>query len=209
MTALANANLERDGYISYYTINRLIEENDLLPECAAFLLGDGENLVRMHAYDSAIIAVAEDTEGKQYLRVASWDGMAYSPVVSSMPHDSIGYNSEHSYGDYMEVFCAHGECSMEYRDGVWQLNYFTPEDLENGSAYWILDGWLLDMDIIEVVPYENNDAWHYGKLTIDLTLQGIDFDAIPTLQEAIPLLDASDWACVKMEGAALYDAEYI
>ena len=206
MAALANADLERNDYISYYTINSLIEKNNLLPECAAFLLRDGEKLVRMHAYDSAIIAVAEDAAGKQYLRVSSWDGTAYGAVLTSMPFDRIGYNSEHSYGDYMEVFCASGECALEYRNGVWQMSWFTPEGAENGSAYWIQDGCLLDMAVLEIVPYQNNDAWHYGSFTIDLTLQGIDFDAIPTMEEAIPLLDASAWACVKMEGAALYDA---
>ena len=206
ITALSNADLERNDYISYYTINSLIEENNLLPECAAFLLRDGEKLVRMHAYDSAIIAVAEDAAGKQYLRVSSWDGTAYGAVLTSMPFDSIGYNSEHSYGDYMEVFCASGECALEYRNGVWQMSWFTPKGAENGSAYWIQDECLLDMAVLEIVPYQNNDAWHYGSFTIDLTLQGIDFDAIPTMEEAIPLLDASAWACVKMEGAALYDA---
>ncbi len=204
--ALAAVNLQQDHFTSYYTINRLVEDNELLPECAGFLLSDGEKLVSMHAYGTSMIAVAEDADGKEYLRAAVWNGTAYEPVQSSRAYSSISYNGEYSYDDYLVVFCAHGECDMTYRDGAWQLDYFTPEDLENESAYWIRDGWLLDMAVLEVTPYQNNDGWHYGNLTVDLTLQGIDFDAIPTLQEAIPLLDASAWACVKAEGAALYDA---
>ena len=59
---------------------------------------------------------------------------------------------------------------------------------------------LLDLEVYMIVPYKNNDAWHYGRIADK------EIDSSLTVQEAIALLDASGWACTKTENTGLYDA---
>ena len=59
---------------------------------------------------------------------------------------------------------------------------------------------VIDLEIYMTVPYKNNDAWHYGRMT------DREIDSSLTVQEAVALLDADGWACTKIENAELYDA---
>ena len=184
-------------------VDRFLRENAMLGECIPPETGEGETVRQIFPYPGYLLWIAENEAGKQSLRIADWDGTDYGAVTASRWQKELSYNDYHSGEDFMEVFSASGQEYLE-RDGqgIWRLVQHDPID---DFRYAIIAEGLLDTQAAEFEPYRNNDAWHYGTPTFALTFPEIDFDSVPDFYGAVALLDAGDWACVRQEGAAMYD----
>ena len=185
-----------------------LADTGLLPESAGFLLNEGETLADLYAYEGYLAGIAENAAGQCSLRLADWDGKAYGPVLATPMQASFWINDDHSYSGAMEIYADTGEDHSEEwlerdDDGIWRLRVHTPGA---GIRYGLTSEGLVDAQRAEYDPYYSNDAWHYGTPTFAAALPDIVFAGIPDLEEAIPLLDASGWACVKSESAPLYDS---
>ena len=200
--ALETFDIECDPRLS--TMELFLERFKLMPECAGFLLNEGETLDGLYPGCHGLTGVAVDAGGSRSLRFADWDGSSYGPAVTSKPEPSLYYNDIHSNDEYMELYGSWGECALKRGpDGVWRLVSF---DSGDGGRYSITGDGLVDVGVTEWGRC-SNDAWHYGVLGIGLALPEISFSSLPfDLEEAVALLDASGWACVKHDGAALCDA---
>ena len=188
----------------YRHAHSFLTENDLLSESARFLLNDGETLASLYPYDGYLVGIVQNSAGQDSLRLADWDGAAYGDVLATSMQECIWLNHIHSTSGNMEIWTATSEEYLERgEDGVWRLVFHQPGD---DARYSLGLGWVVDSTLTEYDPYYSNDAWHYGTPTFPTTLPELVFSELPDLEGAIALLDASGWACVKTEGAALYDA---
>lgn len=187
----------------YEFANEFLRENELLSESAQFLLNDGETLAYLYPYNGYLVGIARNSADQDSLRLADWDGVAYGDVLATSMHELIWINYVHSSYGNLEIYAATSEDYLERgEDGIWRLVVHTPdEDLR----YVLRPEGIVESALVEYEPYYCNDAWHYGTPTFPSTLPEIVFTEIPCLEDAIPLLDASGWACVKSEGAGLYD----
>ena len=184
--------------------NEFLTDYGLLEDAALFLTGKGETLVRLYSRGGLLMGLAENEEGEVSLRLAEWDGSAYGEVLASPMQSELYINREHSSDDHLELSNGTAEFSLWRReDGFWQLTSCTPY---HGEPYSVSDDHLVGMEYAEYNITTSNDAYHYGTPAFGINMPEVDFAAVPQLKEAIPQLDAGGWACVKTEGAALYDA---
>lgn len=189
--------------VRYEYANEFLSENGLLSESAQFLLNDGETLACLYPYAGYLVGIARNSVDQDSLRIADWNGAAYGDVLATSMQDLIWVNYVHSGNGTLEIYAATSEDYLERGDGgVWRLCVHTPDEDER---YVLEPEGIVESALIEYEPYYSNDAWHYGAPTFPTTLPELIFTEIPCLEDAIPLLDASGWACVKTEGAALYD----
>lgn len=189
--------------VRYEYATQFLSENDLLSESAQFLLQDGETLAYLYPYADYLVGIARNSADQDSLRIASWDGTAYGDVLATSMQELIWINYIHSGNGSLEIYAATSEDWLVMdEDGIWHLEVHTPDD---DARYVLEPEGIVESALVEYEPYYNNDAWHYGPPTFPTTLPELVFTEIPYLEDAIPLLDASGWACVKTEGAALYD----
>lgn len=177
---------------------------DALPGCAEFLLGEGEHLTGLFLCQENLVATVEDGEGRTGLRIAHWDGAAYSQITSTAMSDAEVYvNTIHSGNDSLELYVPGAQLYAWCDEDTWRLS--TVLSYTGGDYVLRSDG---------VHAYEsymtdplNNDAHFYGKPTFPTTLDGADLGDVPTdLLTAVERLDASGYACVAVEGANMHDA---
>ncbi len=159
----------------------------------------------MDAYGVKAVVV-ENAEGLRCIRVAhiapngSW--ILQSSPWMALP---IWLNDYHSNDEWIEL-----EYDLKEED-LYVSFYLLPN--KDGSWYLgQLDGFFLRQDvpyIVEVIDFhpDNNDDFHYGSLRISLALEDVNLEILPPYTGVFnPILDPSDWACVHVEGAILYDA---
>ena len=184
--------------------NEFLTDYGLLEDAAPFLTGKGETLVRLYSRGGLLMGLAENEEGEVSLRLAEWDGSAYGDVLASPMQPELSINREHSTDDYMELYSGTTDFSLGRReDGTWQLTSCSPGMDER---YTISTDYLVGMAYAEYNIHTSNDAYHYGSPAFGITMPDVDFAAVPSLEEAVRLLNADGWACVKAEGAAMCDA---
>lgn len=182
---------------------------DELDGCAEFLLGEGETMTELYVYPDFLVAVTQDAEGREGLRIGHWNGTEYEKVTASpMQTQDIYIVSVHSYNDYLELQIDGADivlCCGE--DGQWVLAHVTAYDEDyNETAYSIGTDGISVYDYL-YSDYRNNDRLYYGRPTFPTLLDGLSFDDVPMEIDEVPaLLDTTGFACVKTEGAVMYDA---
>ena len=171
--------------------------------CADFMLRDGESWVSLGVFEDTLIGAVRDSEGRKGLRIAVWDGTAFSEVIASpMWGKSWSLNEYHSRGDFLELLVDDGEFGVSRcNDGVWRLSH-----VNNGMGiYSFTDSYMLDGT--NGVGFCSNNYWHYGRMTLPLELDVLDLDSIPWRgKELAAMLDADGWACVRESNTPIYSA---
>lgn len=182
-----------------------------LPGCGEFLLGEGETLRQLIAYPDFLVGIAQDDQARDSLRIGHWDGAEYTAVTATAMTDRIFLNEIHSWNDGLELYVPGAEMYVYCgTDGVWRLGSVSADMEVDGEivdlSYSIGDDGLYTDDYI-TTDYRNNDWVFYGRPTFPVLLDGMDFSEVPrSLDELRLLVDATGYACVKREGAAMYDA---
>lgn len=181
---------------------------DGLDGCAEFLLGEGETMAELYVYPDFLVAVVQDAEGREGLRIGHWNGAEYAKVTASpMQAQDIYIVSVHSYNDYLELHADGVNIVLRCgADGEWRLGHAVTWDAEfYETGYSIGEDRLYAYDDIGGDP-QNNDWIFYGRPTFPTQLTELDFGEILSRQEAVSQLDTAGLACVKREGAGMYDA---
>ena len=173
-----------------------------IPECALFMLEDGDAWEDLRAFSDKIIGVAADREGRQSFRIAYWNGQAFDRIVSSPAQEEFFYfNDIHSNSKELELMLDHGlvyiYCVGD-EPGIGGIN--------TGWSIWIFDNgltWEASMGISE----QNSNEMYPGAPLFPLALTDLDLSAVPTKNaKLLDALDADGWACVKVNGAPMLDA---
>ncbi len=178
---------------------------EALPGCAEFLLNEGESWTQLLPYPDFLVGVVCSAEGREALRIAHWDGTAYTRVTATgWAQRYLSVNEVHSwneslefYADGLELYASCGE------DGVWRIGSVMADE---GAYYGPTDSGLVLPGYL-FFEARNNDGYYYGPLTFPMELDGHDLVSLPrTNEEAIAQLDATGWACVRRDDAPLCDA---
>lgn len=172
-----------------------------LPGCADFLVQEGETLTQLLAYPDFLVGIAQDAQGQESLRIGHWNGAAYDKVTATGMTRYVSVNEIHSWNDSLEIYVPGAELwAYCDDDGVWRLGVVT-----DGGRYYIQEDYICDAE--GEFSWWTNDWYIYGQPTFPAQLDGMDFAAIPkSSEEAAAHMDATGFACVKADGAALYDA---
>lgn len=187
------------------SVDALLRDGTLPNDCPQFLISEGETVSQLIPYEDYLLAIVRGTDGRESMRMADWNGESYGPVLATPMFEFLSYIDVHSGYDSMELFCRNNEVVLNRdADGCWRLVCITADE---GGRYFVHPDGLVNAQAREFEPYCSNDGWHYGTPTFAVTLPEIDFDHLPDLEDAVPLLDAEGWACVKTERAAFYDAQ--
>ena len=185
----------------YRDAGEFLKANSLIQVSASNLLNENEKLVSLQTYSDYLAGVAQNEAGLYSLRIADWNGTDYRKPTATSWEKCISINEVHSTDGYLEIYTSSSEdCLMRGNDGLWRLEVHTPED---GDRYFLTQEGIIDAFTNDYDPYYSNDAFHYGTPSFPIALPELVFTEIPSLEEALSLLDASGWACIKTEGAAL------
>ena len=182
-----------------------------LPGCAEFLVQEGEKLTKLLAYPDFLVGIVEDAQELESLRIGHWNGTAYDKVTATAMNEYIYINEIHSWNDELELYIPGAELWVYCGDdGVWRLGRVLGETEIDGElldvSYIVGEDGLYTDDYI-TTDYRSNDWVRYGRPTFPTLLDGMDFAELPLSIEAVrDRTDASGYACVKQEGAGLYDA---
>ena len=177
---------------------------DALPGCAEFLLAEGERLSGLFVCQENLVATVEDGEDRTGLRIARWDGAAYSQITSTAMSDARVYvNTIHSGNDSLELYVPGAQLYAWCDEDTWRLSTVLSYA---GEAYSIMADGVHAYESYMTDPL-NNDAHFYGTPTFPMVLDGADLGDVPThLLAAVERLDTSGYACVAVEGAGMHDA---
>ena len=177
---------------------------NIVPGCAPFLLGEGESWSVLYSYPDALAGIVISAEGQKCLRIAHWDGEQYDSVTSSrfFAESRFTISSYHSDGNTITVYCE--KCDPQFvrqPDGRW---IFVGIADGNWSLYRVYDDFITDANILALS--DSNDVIHYGVFTPERDLTEADIPAYPDfIRDVIPLLDSTDFACVRSDGTAMLD----
>ncbi len=175
------------------------------PEAILQITAEEKTHGLMEAY-GVKAAVVEKPEGLRCIRIAHQTANG-SWILQSSPWMAlpIWMNDFHSNDKWIEV-----EYDLAEEELYVSICLFPGED---GSWYLgELDGRLLRQDvpyIVEVIDFhpDHNDDFHYGSLRISLSLENVNLESLPPYTgDFDSILDPTGWACVRVEGASLYDA---
>ncbi len=173
------------------------------PGFAAFMLREGEHWEELGAMNHELVGVAVNAEGRKGLRVASWNGFSFGPVIASpMAETDFFLDTLHS-GEHV-LFLWFGRDNEAYiekgKDGTWRWT-----GVNNGiTVYWFSDLYMLD-DYPTL--YDSNNNRHYGQLTLPRSLDTLDIDRMVFRgPQLVQFLDAAEWACVRENETPLYSA---
>lgn len=182
-----------------------------LPGCADFLVQEGETLTQLIAYPDFLVGLAQDAQKRDSLRIGHWNGAAYDKVTATAMNEHVYINETHSWNDELELYIPGAEMRVYCgTDGQWRLGRVLGELEVDGEivdcSYSIGEDGVYTDDYI-TTDYRNNDWVYYGRPTFQTLLDGIDFAELPLSLYAVrDKMDATGYACVKQEGAFLYDA---
>lgn len=177
--------------------------DEALRGCADFLLEPGMAWYELIAYPDVLVGLAVNQTGHRSLRIARWDGSAYTQLSLSPPQEAeLGINPIHSYNDALEMSTDHLEFYMQCgADGIWRI-----DGINTGYDIVIFrDGAIVDITVGS--NDQNNSSWHYGRPDFPTSIDEMNLRSLPqSLEEAVSRLDAQGLACARMDAAGLYDA---
>ena len=163
-----------------------------------------ETVVQLMSSSQFLYYVTKDSAEQYMLRIAKWDGSEYTTVVSTPSPAKLSFNPAFSSDNTLELDAnlspyLEVDCKFD-ADGVWRIHTL------NNDAYFVT---VYDNYIIKTYwsNEQNNDDYHYGRLTLPLTLNEVDFAAFPrTFAEVLSSMDYTGVACTAHDGTPLYAA---
>ncbi len=172
-----------------------------LPGLAEFMLEDDEHWENLGAFSDKLIGVAVNGERKQRVCIAYWNGQAYGEILSSpVQEKSFRLNEIHSGEDELELMVDDGlvyvYCGGDV-PGIYGIN--------TGWGIWIFGDGLVWNGTLGISGESSNELYP-GVPTFPLSLTEMDISAVPlTNAELLAAMDASGWACVRVNGAEMRD----
>lgn len=163
-----------------------------------------ETVVQLMSSPQFLYYVTKDSAEQYMLRIAKWDGSEYTTVVSTPSPAKLSFNPAFSSDNTLELDAnlspyLEVDCKFD-ADGVWRIHTL------NNDAYFVT---VYDNYIIKTYwsNEQNNDDYHYGRLTLPLTLNEVDFAAFPrTFAEVLSSMDYTGVACTAHDDTPLYAA---
>lgn len=163
-----------------------------------------ETVVQLMSSSQFLYYVTKDSAEQYMLRIAKWDGSEYTTVVSTPSPAKLSFNPAFSSDNTLELDAnlspyLEVDCKFD-ADGVWRIHTL------NNDAYFVT---VYDNYIIKTYwsNEQNNDDYHYGRLTLPLTLNEVDFAAFPrTFDEVLSHMDYTGVACTAHDDTPLYAA---
>lgn len=163
-----------------------------------------ETVVQLMSSSQFLYYVTKDSAEQYMLRIAKWDGSEYTTVVSTPSPAKLSFNPAFSSDNTLELDAnlspyLEVDCKFD-ADGVWRIHPL------NNDAYFVT---VYDNYIIKTYwsNEQNNDDYHYGRLTLPLTLNEVDFAAFPrTFAEVLSSMDYTGVACTAHDDTPLYAA---
>lgn len=163
-----------------------------------------ETVVQLMSSSQFLYYVTKDSAEQYMLRIAKWDGSEYTTVVSTPSPAKLSFNPAFSSDNTLELDAnlspyLEVDCKFD-ADGVWRIHTL------NNDAYFVT---VYDNYIIKTYwsNEQNNDDYHYGPLTLPLTLNEVDFAAFPrTFAEVLSSMDYTGVACTAHDDTPLYAA---
>lgn len=163
-----------------------------------------ETVVQLMSSSQFLYYVTKDSAEQYMLRIAKWDGSEYTTVVSTPSPAKLSFNPAFSSDNTLELDAnlspyLEVDCKFD-ADGVWRIHTL------NNDAYFVT---VYDNYIIKTYwsNEQNNDDYHYGRLTLPLTLTEVDFAAFPqTFDEVLAYMDYTGVACTAHDDTPLYAA---
>lgn len=161
-----------------------------------------ETVVQLMSSSQFLYYVTKDSAEQYMLRIAKWDGSEYTTVVSTPSPAKLSFNPAFSSDNTLELDAnlspyLEVDCKFD-ADGVWRIHTL------NNDAYFVT---VYDNYIIKTYwsNEQNNDDYHYGRLTLPLTLNEVDFAAFPrTFAEVLSSMDYTGVACTAHDDTPLY-----
>ena len=172
--------------------------DSILYGCAHELLNEGETWEELFAYPDCLAGIVKNAAGQYCIRISHWNGAVYDSTVSSRYLDMyLDVNPYESFNDELYVNTWY---FTKHPDGSWRLDAIEGE-LNIISIY---DDYIEDASYLGI--YDSNALLHYGVPAFDTELTEVDFSALPIfIQDAVPLLDSSGYACVRKDGVPMLD----
>lgn len=163
-----------------------------------------ETVVQLMSSSQFLYYVTKDSAEQYMLRIAKWDGSEYTTVVSTPSPAKLSFNPAFSSDNTLELDAnlspyLEVDCKFD-ADGVWRIHTL------NNDAYFVT---VYDNYIIKTYwsNEQNNDDYHYGRLTLPLTLNEVDFAAFPrTFAEVLSSMDYTGVACTAHDDTPFYAA---
>ena len=163
-----------------------------------------ETVVQLMSSSQFLYYVTKDSAEQYMLRIAKWDGSEYTTVVSTPSPAKLSFNPAFSSDNTLELDAnlspyLEVDCKFD-ADGVWRIHTL------NNDAYFVT---VYDNYIIKTYwsHEQNNDDYHYGRLTLPITLNEVDFAAFPrTFAEVLSSMDYTGVACTAHDDTPLYAA---
>lgn len=214
VTAEAAERIAAMDPVKFDTFYSLYVPEEALPGCAEFLLNEGEHLADLLVYSDILVATVENDAGQMGLRIAHWDGAAYSRVTATAMSGLVSVNEYHSHSEGIELYTENAQIwvfpSTDAKDVPWQVGIvwsYDDEGYDDGSYVVGYDGLLTYDYYAGFDTDQHNDGYRYGTPTFPVMLDGLDLSAVPSgLSDAAALLDATGYACTKADGVPVYDA---
>lgn len=161
-----------------------------------------ETVVQLMSSSQFLYYVTKDSAEQYMLHIAKWDGSEYTTVVSTPSPAKLSFNPAFSSDNTLELDAnlspyLEVDCKFD-ADGVWRIHTL------NNDAYFVT---VYDNYIIKTYwsNEQNNDDYHYGRLTLPLTLNEVDFAAFPrTFAEVLSSMDYTGVACTAHDDTPLY-----
>lgn len=162
-----------------------------------------ETVTQLMSCSRFLFCIAENSAGKDILRIAQWDSSGYTNVTATLPQPQLSFNTSHSYNDHMELWVSADDWVYPRYDAEvgWHINHF----FINDSNLVVFQNRIIEGEIEEW--YQDNNSEHYGRLTLPHSLTEVDFATFPqTLDEVLAYMDYTDVACTAHDDTPLYAA---
>ena len=162
-----------------------------------------ETVTQLMSCSRFLICIAENSAGKDILRIAQWDSSGYTNVTATLPQPQLSFNTSHSYNDHMEIWESADDWVYPRYDAEvgWHINHF----FINDSNLVVFQNRIIEGEIEEW--YQDNNSEHYGRLTLPHSLTEVDFATFPqTLDEVLSHMDYTGVACTAHDDTPLYAA---
>lgn len=162
-----------------------------------------ETVTQLMSCSRFLFCIAENSAGKDILRIAQWDSSGYTNVTATLPQPQLSFNTSHSYNDHMELWVSADDWVYPRYDAEvgWHINHF----FINDSNLVVFQNRIIEGEIEEW--YQDNNSEHYGRLTLPHSLTKVDFATFPqTLDEVLSHMDYTGVACTAHDDTPLYAA---
>lgn len=162
-----------------------------------------ETVTQLMSCSRFLFCIAENSAGKDILRIAQWDSSGYTNVTATLPQPQLSFNTSHSYNDHMELWVSADDWVYPRYDAEvgWHINHF----FINDTNLVVFQNRIIEGEIEEW--YQDNNSEHYGRFTLPHSLTEVDFATFPqTLEEVLAYMDYTDVACTAHDDTPLYAA---